>query len=85
MNEGWDVIEMLLAEMVAQQEVTVLALGRTLAPNVTPEDLRNPQDIPAIATSATFNYEDGILTGLRSARIAMRARRNHEAESNQHR
>ena len=71
----WDSAERLLADMVMQQEVKVLAVARRIIPHVTPEDLRNPQDFAPLVESADFNYEDGILAGLRAAAIALRAAR----------
>lgn len=68
-----DVVERLLAQMIDQQERKLLQLGRRIVPDLTPEDMRNPQDFPALATDPTFNYEDGLLAGLRSARMALRA------------
>lgn len=72
---SWDAIERLLADMVSQQEDKVLALARRMVPHVTREDLRNPHDFAALTESADFNYEDGILAGLRAAEIALRAAR----------
>ena len=72
---SWDAVETLLAEMSTMQERKVLELARRIVPQVTPEDLRNPHDFPALVASAEFNYEDGILAGLRSAEIAVRAAR----------
>ncbi len=72
---SWDVVDALLGEMSAMQERKVLALARTLVPGVTPEDLRNPHDFVPLVESAEFNYEDGILAGLRAAEIAVRAAR----------
>jgi 8-oxo-dGTP diphosphatase len=78
-----DDAETLIATLVAQQEAKVLRLGRALVPALTAEDLRNPQDFPVLVGSAAFNFEDGILAGLRSAEIAVRARRrDHEAGDN---
>ena len=71
----WDVVERLLAEMAGQEEEKVLALARRLVPGLTAEDVRNPQDFPALVESAEFNYEDGILAGLRAAEVAVRAAR----------
>ena len=73
-NDASDV-ERLLAEMAAQQEAKVLALARRLVPHVTPEDLRNPHDFMPLVECAEFNYEDGILAGLRAAETAIRAAR----------
>jgi hypothetical protein len=72
---SWDAVERLLAEMAAQQEEKVLVLARRLVPDATPEDLRNPHDFRALVESAEFNYEDGILAGLRAAEVAVRAAR----------
>jgi hypothetical protein len=63
------------------QERKVLALARRIVPQVTPEDLRNPHDFPPLVASAEFNYEDGILAGLRSAEIAVRATRRRAGAS----
>jgi hypothetical protein len=70
-----DAVERLLDEMIAQQAAKVLALARRLVPYVTPEDLLNPHDFVPLAESAEFNFEDGILAGLRAAALAVRAAR----------
>ena len=72
---SWDAVERLLGDMIAQQEGKVLALARRLVPNATPEDVRNPHDFAALVESADFNYEDGILAGLKAAAVAVRAAR----------
>jgi hypothetical protein len=59
--------------MIDQQEGKVLRLARRTVPGLTPEDLRNPHDFPQLSRDLIFNYEDGILAGLRSAHIAIRA------------
>ena len=70
---AWDAVERLLADMVAQQERKVFGLARRLVSHVTLEDLRNPHDFAPLMESGEFNYEDGILAGLRAARAALRA------------
>ena len=72
----WDAVEQLLGDMIAQQEGKVLTLARRLVPNATPEDVRNPHDFAALVESADFNYEDGILAGLKAAAVAVRAARH---------
>ena len=67
------VLDRLLLQMIAQQEQKLLALARQAVPDLTPEDLRNPQDFPALGRDPDFNYEDGVLAGLRSAHMAIRA------------
>jgi hypothetical protein len=68
-----DTLDRLLLEMIAQQDHKLLELARQIVPTLTPEDLRNPQDFSALMRDATFNYEDGLLAGLRSAHRAVRA------------
>ncbi len=67
------VLDRLLAEMIAQQEGKLLRLARRSVPDLTPEDARNPHDFPQLGRDPVFNYEDGILAGLRSAHMAVRA------------
>jgi hypothetical protein len=72
---SWDAAERMLHAMVEQQDAKVLALARRVVPHLTPEDVRNPHDFPALVESAEFNYEDGVLAGLRAAETAVRAAR----------
>jgi len=74
-----DGVEQLLDEMIGQQVAKVFALARRLVPHVTQEDLLNPHDFAPLAESAEFNFEDGILAGLRAALLAVRAARRGEA------
>ena len=67
------ILDRLLLQMIEQQERKLLALARQAVPDLTPEDLRNPQDFPALGRDPEFNYEDGLLAGLRSAHMAIRA------------
>jgi hypothetical protein len=75
---AWEAVERLLAEMSTAQDAKVLALARRIVPRLTPEDLRNPHDFPSLMESPEFNYEDGVLAGLRAAEMAVRAARRKE-------
>ena len=66
-------VERVLAELIAQQESKLRAYAARIDPRLTPDDLLQPHDFPALARDAGFNYEDGVLTGLRSAATALRA------------
>lgn len=68
--ESADVIR-ILEGMIEAQESKVRDLARRLRPEVTDEDLRNPQDLDGIRDNPHFNYEDGILAGLQAARMAL--------------
>ncbi len=67
-------IDRLMLQMIAQQEHKVLEMASRLHPGVTPEDIRNPQDFPDLVGNPEWNFEDGILAGLKSAHMALRAR-----------
>jgi len=67
-------IDELMLELIGQQEHKVLALGQRIHPGLTPEDIRNPQDFPDLLESSQWNFEDGILAGLKSAHMALRAK-----------
>ena len=63
----------LYERMITQQQAKVLRLAREVVPNITPEELRNPHDFPKLKEHATFEFEDGLLSGLISARVALNA------------
>jgi len=64
----------LMLELIDQQERKVLAMGRRIHAGLTAEDIRNPQDFPDLMRSGEWNFEDGILAGLKSAHMALRAK-----------
>lgn len=66
-------IDRLLEQMVEQQRRKVLETARRRVPHLTPEDVMTPEAYPEIYGDGPFNYEDGILNGLLSAQIAIRA------------
>jgi len=63
-----------LQEMIEFQREKLLKLAREILPDVTPEDLRNPQDFPELIKDPLFNYEDGLLAGYLAVQIALRSR-----------
>ena len=67
------VAHQLFERMISQQQAKVMRLAREAVPNIGPEDLRNAHDFPELKEHPTFEYEDGILAGLISAQIAVRA------------
>ncbi len=74
MRENLRIVDTLMLELIQQQEAKVLAIARQIHPGITSEDIRNPQDFPDLMGNAAWNFEDGILAGLRSAHMALRAR-----------
>ncbi|HSX10447.1 MAG TPA: hypothetical protein VLF94_01845 [Chlamydiales bacterium] len=65
----------LLDELIEGQKKKVLKTAQRIVPEVTEEDLLQPNDFPALEFHPHFRYEEGILDGLRVARAAFLARR----------
>ncbi len=65
-------MESAIEELSSGQLDKVAALAKRINARLTPEDLRNPQDFPELAEDSDFNYQDGMLAGLDSARMALR-------------
>ena len=63
MPENRKSAEQLIQELIQHQQSKVLKVAREIVPDLTPEDIRNPQDFPELVADNMFNYEDGILTG----------------------
>lgn len=62
--------------MIAAQRQRVVELARRIEPALGPDDLLQPHDHPALATSPDFNFEDGVLAGYLAVRAALRASRD---------
>ena len=62
-----------LVELIAHQESRLRACAARIDSRLTADDLLQPHDFPALARDPEFNYEDGVLAGLRSAQAALRA------------
>ncbi|HVN28345.1 MAG TPA: hypothetical protein VMT64_07655 [Candidatus Binataceae bacterium] len=67
-------IDKLMLEMIDLQHKKVLELANRIHPGLSSEDIRNPHDFPDLIADSGWNFEDGILSGLKSAHIALRAK-----------
>jgi hypothetical protein len=66
----------LFDELIAFQEQKLLELGRQFIPNLTTDDILQPNDYPVLENSPHFRYEEGVLKGLHTARMACLAKFN---------
>jgi hypothetical protein len=73
MAQSLEMADRLLGKMIEQQRAKVLKLAREAVPYISPEDVMNPNDYPELKAHPTFDFEDGILAGLISAQVAIRA------------
>lgn len=68
----------LLDELIAQQKTKLLGVARRIVPNVTEDDLLQPNDFPQLEFHPHFRYEEGILDGLMVARTALLVEQNRD-------
>ncbi|MBZ5552992.1 MAG: hypothetical protein LAO21_09750 [Acidobacteriia bacterium] len=85
MPDLFPVADHLLSQLIEQQRAKVMLLARSLNSSLTFEDLLNPQTFPELAANPAFNYEDGILAGLLSAQMALRAESRRQPPSQESR
>lgn len=63
----------LLDELIEGQKKKLLATALRIVPQVTEEDLLQPNDFPELELHPHFRYEEGILDGLQVAKTAFLA------------
>lgn len=69
-------------ELVDLQRKKVHDFGRSLIPYLTDEDLLQPNDFPVLENHPYFRYEEGVLEGILTARMAYLAwKKEQEQES----
>ncbi|MBN9379046.1 MAG: hypothetical protein BGO14_02460 [Chlamydiales bacterium 38-26] len=66
-------IEVLLEEMIQQQKKVMLRCAKRILPQVIADDLLQPNDFPEIEGNPIFRYEEGVLAGIQSVQMALRA------------
>lgn len=67
----------LVDSLVEAQAKTLLALGRRIIPTLTPEDVLQPNDYPELENHPHFRYEEGVLAGMQTVLMALRALDQH--------
>lgn len=67
-------LEKTLSLLHEQQANKARAMARRIRPDLTPEDLLNPDNFPDVIADPDFMYEDGLAAGILSAKMAVRAR-----------
>lgn len=63
-------LEVLFDELVLAQQVKVKQCADQILPNLTADDLLQPNDFPELENHPLFRYEEGVLEGLMTARMA---------------
>lgn len=66
-------IEGLFEELISFHHQKMMACGRRIIPHLTTDDALQPNDFPELENHPHFRYEEGILSGIETARMALRA------------
>lgn len=69
----WAQLEALSEELVEDQRNKLLDCALRILPHVTAEDLLQPNDFIELENHPHFRYEEGVLAGLQSFQMALRA------------
>lgn len=71
MDLNWEQIEKLVEEMIINQQKLTLKLGRSIIPNLTSDDILQPNDYLELEHNPFFRYEEGVLTGMQTVQMAL--------------
>lgn len=74
----WNAIDQTIVEMIDLQQKKLLACGRQIIPNLTSDDVLQPNDFPILENHPVFRYEEGMLAGFQSMQMALRALSKYE-------
>ncbi len=67
-------MEKIIEELIAQQKKRLLRSAQEIMPRIIEDDLLQPNDFPLLENNPYFRYEEGVLEGLLTARMAYLAR-----------
>jgi len=68
----WKQTEKEIKELIAWQEEKLLKAAKRIEPQVTLDDLWQPNDFPELENHPLFRYEEGVLHGIRVLEAALR-------------
>jgi len=74
-NELWEIIEKAVNEITDHQRKELLRCGRRLIPNLTTEDILQPNDYIELENNPHFRFEEGVLAGVQTLQMALLALR----------
>lgn len=63
--------EQLFEVMTEQQRRKLIKIAHAIRPNLSEDDLRDPHSIPDVTNKPHYAFEDGILSGIISAQMAI--------------
>ncbi len=66
-------------ELITLQRKKVLNCALRILPHLTEDDILQPNDFPELEMNPHFRYEEGVLEGLMTARMAYLAHRRSDS------
>lgn len=63
-------MEKIFDTLIALQRKKIHTFAKRLIPHITEDDLLQPNDFPILENNPYFRYEEGVLEGLLTARMA---------------
>lgn len=71
-------MEEVFEELIQLQQKKFMSWGQKIVPNLTFDDLLQPNDYPELENHPHFRYEEGVLEGILTARMAYLAWKKEE-------
>lgn len=68
-HEAFELIE----QIIQMQQKTLLEYGQEIVPNLTTDDILQPNDFLELETNPHFRYEEGVLAGIQTVNMALQA------------
>ena len=63
-------MQVIFDELITMQQKKILNCAQRIIPHITEDDLLQPNDFPQLELNPHFRYEEGVLEGLMTARMA---------------
>lgn len=67
----WEEIDGLINEIIALQQKKMLKLGQSIIPQLTDDDMLQPNDFLPLETNPEFRYEEGVIAGAKTVQMAL--------------
>lgn len=72
----WQKVETAIQEIIDLQHKRLLSCGRQIVPTLIADDMLQPNDFLELEHHPVFRYEEGVLAGIQTVQMALRALKN---------
>lgn len=83
MSHSHEDLYQFVQQLVDQQKARLYRLALGIIPNVTQDDILQPNDFPELENHPSFRYEEGVLEGLLTMQTALFAYFTHLTQKNE--